>query len=354
MVLSRVPLMGLVLGVLLTPRVGSAANGSKPRVPVVWSEGPCATVVDRSATTTVHFDYIVPYEDLGELTSDEVDDSRTHQFFAFTRLDYAAFGTAQQLPPWIGRADIDRAAVVDPEVVPENVEPIDVLGTTTRFAADEWLRITADDARVPISDAQALLGVDWDVTEVPSGVYTIWGYTWEPLTNVWAGRQGFVKVVQSTAQAAEVGPAIALLIDNSEVTTGEPYPVQGCADVPAGSTVTIEWGVVDGPDEPQWAVLIEEAPISTGALALTIELPAEVVDGQPGQTLARLRATVTDPRGKQHVAYSPGSYKVIAGERPPSDEDGCRIGGDADLRLAAPLLVLASIRRRRRSLGSDR
>lgn len=345
---TRASAIGLALGVLLAPRAGSAANGSKPRVSVVWSDAPCATVVNRSETATVHFDYVVPLEDLGPLTDDEVEDSRTHQFFAFTRLDYAAVGTAQRLPPWIGQADIDRAALVDPEVVPANIEAIDVLETTTRFEPAEWLRITADDARVPISDAQAAMGVDWDVTAVPPGVYSIWGYTWEPLTNLWAGRPGFVKLVQSAALADDVGPAIALLVDNGEVTTGVPHPVLGCADVPAGSTVTIEWGIAPGPIEPAWELLIEDAPIETGALAIAIELPARAVEGQVGQTLVRLRATVTDPEGAQHVAYSPGAYQVVAGEQPPDAGDGCRIGGDAGPRTAVPLLALLVAARRRR------
>ncbi len=340
----------LALAVLLAPRAGSAANGSKPRVAVLWSEGPCATVVDRSTTTTVHFDYGIALEDLGPRTEDEVEDSRTHQFFAFARLDYAAVGTAQRLPPWITNADIERSALVDPAVVPDDIDPFDVLETTSRYAASDWLRITPDDARVPISNAQAAMGVDWDLTSVPPGVYTIWGYTWEPLTNLWASRPGFVKVIASASEADDVGPAIALAVDNAEVTVGEPHAVVGCADVPAGSTVTIEWGSVLGPEEPDWSTLVVDAPIATGALALEVTLPADAVGEGPGLSFVRLRATVTDPSGRQYVAHSPGNYEVMPGEPPPDEGCGCGASGDSTARtvgLLAFVTMIGAPRRRR-------
>jgi MYXO-CTERM domain-containing protein len=340
---------GLALTVLSASATGSAANGSKPRTPVVWTEGPCATLVDRSTATTVHFEYGVALEDLGPRTEDEVDDSRTHQFFAFARLDYAAVGTAQRLPPWITNADIERAALVDPDVVPDDIDPVDVLEVTSRFAASEWMRITPDDARVPISNAQTAMGVDWDVTAVPPGVYTVWGYTWEPLTNLWAPRPGFVKVIASASEADAAGPGIALSVDNAEVTVGEPHAVVGCADVPAGSTVTLEWGAVEGPEEPQWAALVVDAPISTGPLALEATLPAEAVGEGPGQSLVRLRATVTDPSGRQYVAHSFGAYEVIGGESPPDEGCACGPAGEPMPRAVGQLalVLFGGVRRRR-------
>ena len=146
----------------------------------------------------------------------------------------------------------------------------------------DWTRITADDARVPISDAQAALGVDWDLTTVPPGVYTIWGYTWDPLVNLWAPRPGFVKLIASASEADAVGPAIALVENDEEVTIGEPHAVVGCADVPAGSTVTLEWGVVEGPVEPQWHALVVDEPISSGALTLDVTLPDDAMGEEPG------------------------------------------------------------------------
>jgi hypothetical protein len=342
--------LGLSLVVLLAPGVASAANGSKPRVAVTWSDAACATIVDRSSATAVHFDYTIEFEDLGPLTEDEVEDSRSHQFFAFTRIDYAAVGTAQRLPPWISDADITRAAMVDPAVVPSQIQSIDVLETTTRFVSDDWLRITPDDARVPISHEQAAMGVDWDVSMVRPGVYTIWGYTWEPLTNLWAPRPGFVKVIASASEADDAGPAIALLPDSEMVTVGEPHPIAGCADVPEGSTITIEWGVVEGPVEPAWEVAVIEAPIASGPLAFDLVLPEHAADEGPGERRVRLRATVTDPSGKQYVAYSPAAYEVVGldtGVDEPGTDDGCGCTS-ADPRVSALFVLLVSTCRSRR------
>jgi hypothetical protein len=340
---------GLALAVLSASGTGSAANGSKPRTPVVWTDGPCATVVDRSSATTVHFEYGVALEDLGPRTEDEVDDSRTHQFFAFARLDYAAVGTAQRLPPWITNADIERAALVDPDVVPDDIDPVDVLEVTSRFAASDWMRITPDEARVPISNAQTAMGVDWDVTSVPPGVYTIWGYTWEPLTNLWAPRPGFVKVIASATEADAAGPAIALLHDSEVVTVGEPYAVAGCADVPAGSTLDLEWGPVEGPVEPAWQPLVDDAPIATGMLALEITLPPEAAGEGFGEKRVRLRATVTDPSGNAYVAYSPGAYEVVAAEAEADEGCACTSTRPASPEHVSIVLVVLAWRRRART-----
>lgn len=331
--------------------VASAANGSKPRVPVAWSEGACATIVDRASTPVLHLEYGVAVDDLGPLSEDEVDDSRTHQFFAFARLDYAAVGTAQRLPPWITRDDIDRAALVDPQVVPSQITDFDVLESTSRFAAADWLRITDDDARRPISAAQAALGVDWDLALVEPGVYTVWGYTWEPLVNLWAQRPGFVKVIDGPQGADAAGPGIALSVDNATVVPGEPYEVQGCADAPAGSTITLEWGVVQGPDEPEWATLLVDEPIESGPLALEMVLPDEAAGEGPGLTLVRLRATITAPSGDSFVAHSPGSYAVEPRDEM-SEAAGCACASDPAARGSWALLLLGLSCSRRRCTTS--
>jgi MYXO-CTERM domain-containing protein len=201
---------------------------------------------------------------------------------------------------------------------------------------------------VPISHAQAAMGVDWDVTTVPPGVYTIWGYTWDPLVNIWAPRPGFVKLIASASEADSVGPAIALVEDDVEVTVGEPHAVVGCADVPSGSTVTLEWGRVEGPLEPQWHAVVVDEPISTGALTLELTLPAEALRDEPGQSLVRLRATVTDTSGRRHVAHSPRTYQVLPGEEIDDGDGGCRVGGATPKGGAGLLVLVLSCTLRRR------
>jgi hypothetical protein len=344
------------LGVAFARPDAAASNGSKPRIPVVWSDAACATRLDLSSTPTAHFEYAVASDDVGPRTDDEVGDSRTHQFFAFRRLDYAAVGTVQRLPPWISRADIDRAALVDPDVVPSDITAQDVLATTSRFASDEWLRITPDDARVPITAEQAAVGVDWDLAGVEPGTYTVWGYTWEPLGNLWTPRPGFVKVIANPAQADAAGPSIALLDEPAEMIVGEPHALAGCADVPVGSRVTVEWGAIEGTIEPQWEPLIVDAPIDSGPLDLEITLPDDAVSLDFGESRVRLRATATDPAGRKHIAHSSGTHRVRAPEGPAAggdddDDAGCTIALRGDRRMAWLVVIVAVLWRRRRGDG---
>jgi hypothetical protein len=334
-----------VVGVAGGGRSASAANGNKPRVEVIWTAAQCAGVVDRSVSPIVHFDYtIVSEEDPDDRTADEVDDSRTHQFFAFRRQD-----AGDALPTWISHADIVRASAVDPEVVEANIDPEAILEDTTRFAAGDWVRITPDDARVPITFAQAGMGVDWDTGAVEPGTYQIYGYTWEPVLNKWSLRAGFVKVIASASEAAAAGPSIALAPDEAVLTAGTAYAVQGCADVQPGTTVTLEWGATVGTAEPDWQPVVADGAIASGAL----DLPFTPPDEAGGQNI-KLRVTVTDAAGRTYTAYSP---KVLAVEVNPNPSDdggggGCAVApSHIDLAWLAMLLSALPMRSRRRTTG---
>jgi MYXO-CTERM domain-containing protein len=342
----------VLLAVVAPAPSASAANELKPRVPVAWPDGPCATVVDKSIAPLVHFEYAVGVEeDPEDRTADEVDDSRTHQFFAFRKQDLPG----NDPPDWITRADIERAAMRDPTVVPTAISADMVLEETTQFAADEWVRITPDDARVPITFAQAAMGVDWDTSAVEPGTYEIWAYTWEPKGNIWSRRPGFVKVIASAADADAAGPSIALLPDERVLAVGDDYAPPGCADVAAGTVVTIEWGARTGTIVPEWNLALEHQPIETGALDLSFVLPSAAVS-----TSLVLRATVKDESCESYVAYAPKVLAVSAsGEEVAADpqrgDDPCAPPGEGcgcatDQRSLAPLVLLplAFVRRRRR------
>lgn len=336
----------LALGAALAPGRGAqAANGNKPRVAVVWSAADCATIVDQSTAPVVHFDYtIASEEDPADRTADEVDDSRTHQFFAFAKQDFAG-----DPPRWIAHADIIRASMVDPEVVEAEIDPEEILEDTTRFGAADWVRITPDDARVPISFAQAAMGVDWDTTSVAPGTYEIWGYTWEPVLNLWNRRGGFVKVIASAAAADGAGPSIALLADEAQITAGAPYTPPGCADVGPDATVTLQWGESVGTVEPSWQTAIEDEAIDSGALGLAFVPPDEA-----GGKSIRLRAIVTDGDGRTYTAYAPGVLVVAPNPDPGGDDGGggCVVGDRVALPPWMTLLLLLPRSRRRRDTAA--
>lgn len=338
-------LLATALAALCLPVQGAeAANGNRQRTPVVWADGACSAVVDQSTNPVVHFDYAVALEEDPEArTGDEVDDSRTHQFLAIAEQDIG------EMPVWISQADVERAKLVDPEVVAlGDVDPEEILETTSRFPAGSWVRITPDDARVPITFDQAAMGVDWDTTGVAPGTYVVWGYTWEPLINLWIPRPGFVKVIASAAQAAEAGPSIALLPDEGAIAAGSAYNVPGCADVEAGSTVTLEWGEAVGTTISAWIVATEDEPIEGGALVLQFVPPDEAV----GKNI-HLRATVTDADGRSYVAYTNKVLSVTPDLSPDPDEDdgggrGCRVDTHGGATAWATIVLLALVRSRRR------
>ena len=309
----RLAVLGLAVAVLAPSSSVSAANGAKPRVTVNWTPGACATVADQSTSPIVHFDYsIASEEDPEARTADEVGDSRTHQFFGFAKQDFHG-----KPPRWIAHADILRASMVDPEVVDADIDPQDILEDTSRFAASDWVRITADDARVPISFAQAAMGVDWDTTGLAPGTYEVWGYTWEPVANEWRRRPGFVKVIASSATAAAAGPSIALLADEAQIVAGSPYTLLGCADVAEGTRVTLQWGEKIGTLEPEWQTALEDEPIASGTLSVVFVPP----DDAGGKTIG-LRAIVTDLAGRSYTARAPTVLGVTVNPDPGGDDDG--------------------------------
>jgi hypothetical protein len=335
---GRIACIGL-LALVVGPREAQAANAQKPRVPVVWTEAQCLTIVDQSATDVVHFEYTIPNEETYDRTDDEVEDSRTHQFFAFGAQRWEA-----SPPRWITWADIERAAAVDGSVVPTAISDEDVLETTTRWDPSEWVRITPDDMRVPITFDQAGMGVDWDVTGVAPGTWLVKGYTWEPLNNLWETRWAALKIVASTAEAEAAGPSVILTPDEALLETGLPHALPGCVDAPPGSTLTLEYGEVEGTLEPAWQVAQTDLFTETGPLMVAFTPPDDVA----GSVLA-LRITITDPGGARYVAYSPAAYAVMAGPQMPDDGgsgEGCRIATPA-IPAMPLLLVLLGLRRRR-------
>ena len=62
------------------------------------------TIVDRTVDAKLVLNYTIPYEDT-EVTSDEVADSRRHQFLAFCR----GHSRQEPLPVWLTDADVAAA-----------------------------------------------------------------------------------------------------------------------------------------------------------------------------------------------------------------------------------------------------
>lgn len=299
------------MGLLLAAPVASASNGTKPRIPVDWSGAACMTIVDRSVETTVHLDYTISQEDT-ELTADEVEDSRTHQFFGFCR----AHDPQTYLPGWITQSDIERAQLVG--AAPDEVEAEDILEANADWS-ECYTRINADDDRRPITFEAADAGVDWDTTDLAAGTYTVEGYTWEPPISIWSLYHGVIKVVDSPALEAS-GPAHAITNTEAVINRNETVTLEGCVSAMEGSTLTAYWALAQ--PEVEWQLFIEDDPISGDSYAVEFAPPEEAA----GETLI-MRVDVTDPMGRTYTNYMRELVIVLGTDGPGQCEGMGFIGG---------------------------
>lgn len=306
----------------LLPAVAHAGDGIRPRTIMTWDDTPCATLVDRTTTPTLDITYGVPVDDV-EHTADEVEDGRTHQFFAFCRDN----GMHDLLPKWITQADVDAADAVG--LIPKDgLEPDQILELNTAWD-DCWLRINADDARVPITAAQAAQGVAWDLTEVPLGTWVIQGYVWDPFFNEWKRRPGFVKVHEGDPGA--LPPSVAITIPELTVYKDGMATIDGCVDAIEGTVLDMYWAEED--EDPQWVPFLENEPVDGPAFALEFA-PEESMAG----TSVLIRVDARDPMDRSGTGYAYNRVVILQLDDPDGCEDGggfvaspgCADTGDAD------------------------
>jgi len=278
-----VALAALVVG--LAPAPVLAANGAKQRTLVQWGAPPCMTLVDRSRAPVLHLEYSIANEDT-DLTSDEVADSRTHQFFATCRTSVPL----DVLPSWITTTDVDAA--LTKALITNPVPPAQILEGNAEWA-ECWTRITADDERRPITFAMADAGVDWDTSALAPGAYTVHGYTYEPAVNLWVQRPGVVKVHDGDPDAA--GPAAAITTGELTLYRDGVGQIEGCVDAPAGTTMIFEWAVANEPT-PQWVAFATQEPVDGDGFAVAFDPPEAIVGGT-----AAVRATFTSPDGRSYT-----------------------------------------------------
>ncbi|MCH9680794.1 MAG: hypothetical protein K0V04_05110 [Deltaproteobacteria bacterium] len=292
--------------VFFAASTAAASNGTKPRIPVDWSDSACMNIVDRSTGTMRNIPYSIAQEDT-DITDDEVADSRTHQFFAMCRArDPQTF-----LPRWITQADIDAANAVG--AAPDDIDPEDVFETSTTWA-DCWHRITPDDERRPITFAAAGEGQDWDTSAVPAGTYTIEAYTWEPPLNIYSLHPGVYKIVDSPG-LADSPPALGVSNTEEVINRNETATIHGCVSAMEGSTITAYWG--RAASEVEWQPFIENDPVTGETFAVEFTPPESVV----GES-TMIRVDVTDPMGRSYTNYMRELVIVLGTDGPSDCEDG--------------------------------
>lgn len=327
----------VVVGLATSYEVGPAlaANEAHVRTPVLWP-AECGRVVDRSVDPITHFEYTIPTEDT-PTGADELPDSRTHQFVALCR----QHPQTELLPAWITRDDVERSVELG-LLEADAVSYREILDETTVWA-DCFTRITADDQRRPISFEQAAAGVDWDVSAVERGVWSIAGYTFEPTLNLWRDRPGFVKILDDVDDPQQDLPAVALLAQEQVVEPGAAIVLEACVDIYGAGELTLEWA----PFAPSlvWQPLAMVAADSDGPLAVDVLAPVAAAGTQ-----ILIRARIVDALGREYVGHAPASVSVLpcpeSGDScvdpPPPEPDaaGCAITPQPPTLLLLPILLL--------------
>lgn len=314
---SRMRRLGLALLVALAPATASAANALRPRTPAIFQDTPCSITVDKAVDGPVlHFEYAVPFDDT-DVGPDEVPDSRTMQFFAFAKQkwDY-------KHPVWINQNDYDRADANGDLAGMIAYTDDDILEKSSLWPPDTWVRITPDDARVPITMEQAAMGFDWDITDVHVGTWLVAVYTWEPEQNLWSFRPGAVRILDSNDPDTRPGPSAFLQDGETQIAeVGVEYTVNGCVEAEPGSVYAVSWGKVSALGEPEWITLATDIPVVDGEVRIPF-VPPEMADG----TFVKLRVDVEEPSGGTFTAYTPRVIEVTC----PScvDDSGGETGTD--------------------------
>ena len=295
------------------------AHESPAEAPLFARGSECIERVDKRDSDTLEIAYQVAYDDTALMVGDiDVPDAKTHQFFAFAgslvasgfEQDFHAFDVESppaRLPAWITIDDVKRAAQASGSVDATGFSASDVPAGAVLDAMPElagrYLRITADDARVPITLAQAAKGVSWALSEVPPGLYTLAGYTFSPPFNGWTVRTTKVKVVDAELDV----PAMHVEPLRASLFASQGLRVRGCLDVPEGSELSADFAVDERP-EAGYVAWLPARPASSGELELCFHNPRPELTGS-----LRLRFALRGPDGARFFYYAPDPITALPG-----------------------------------------
>jgi hypothetical protein len=339
-----------------------ASNGSKARIPVRWIDPTsCVTQIDRATQRTLHIEYTFDGADDVRPTdaTDELADSRTHQFFALCH----GLSRAQALPNWITRNDVERSMQLG--LVPDPVQTNDVLDENALWN-ECAIRINPDNERRPIARAHANQGVDWDLDQVASGTYLVAGYTFEPPTNRWADalRPGVITIYDSTREASPP-PALALTSGSQITYRDRPFQLQACIAADPGASLEFSWSPVVLGQDPTWIAFLSGSTPANGTFAFEFTVPPGAA--QTPTTALMIRGIVRDAQGRSYEAYSRHDLVVLNSDAPPdstpetpndsgaqAEQSGCSMGPKAGHASAALLLAAFAAGALSRNRNRDR
>jgi len=298
---------------------GTALAHPSPAEPPEFFPADCIIVVDKQQQASWHLDYAVVTEDIEpEVDHVSLADSKTHQFFALagTLLERASghlflpfddqAGLLKPMPTWLTADDVMRTAagVSEADMTSFTAEQVGAQDVLERDAllSSAVRPLVAGASRVPITEAQASAGVDWDLSDVPPGVYQIAAYIFSPPYNGWAVRPGLIKVVAGADDAQAPG-AVTLDLVAARLFAGQGRRVRGCVDAPAGSTLELRaraQAELPATFEPRIT-----QPVSNGAFELCLE-------NEGSDEALELRVEVRTPAGLVAATQSSDAISLFS------------------------------------------
>lgn len=313
---------GLAVWLVAAPLM--AANGNIPRTPPVFPPHACLSVVDRSVDARYVFKVGIPFEDV-TLTTDELPDSRTFEFFAICRDD----PPATPFPNWIDLEDAERALAIGniEELPPEDATLEGSARWSVGHDGADGSCVQSMGPRIEISCDATQDGISWDTAAVPAGNYAVHGYTFAPPTNLWTPRTGVVQVHDGTPLPVA---AFASPVYDATVFQQTGYHVQGCMGGPEGTQVVLAWAPISSD--------LETPDVWTDFATLdAAEAAFDVVLVPPESAIYQglvMRATASADGARTWVAYSRGYLTIYPGddasddpELPPGP-DHCEVGAE--------------------------
>ena len=277
-----------------------------------------------------------------DLDPEELPDSRQMQFVAFRHQTWDYI-----FPNWINQSDYDRALENGDVTVPEIYSDDDILTAASEWPTTEWVRITPDEERLPITIKRAKQGVTWDLMDVPIGTWMIAAYTFEPERNAWSVRQGAARVFDSANPNQDPGPSAFLQNQPEEwASAGDPISYTACVQAQAGATFTASWGLVQAGVDPSWVDFATDEPIAEGsAIELNFSVPTDTTGA------IKVRVKVTEPDGDEYTAFLPYVVEVwpsqgetdgeTSGASTGGQSGGCAVDQPNPIALLLGVLLLA-------------
>ena len=275
----------------------------------------CITVVDKRTTPMVALDYVNGFDDVAEEPDHiPVPEQKTHQFFAFRgqvsgsdpEYFYWPFdpmlAPRARMPIWIDQGDLQECAAKNTPMIAPDFSPEKIGGETLTDRPDmmnQWLNVRQ--MRVPITERQALLGLNWPLADVPAGVYQVVGYIYSPPYNAWEARPGVIKVIDGTRDV----PAITVNSVDAMLFEGQGRKVTGCVNAKAGSEVKAYYRETATPGAA-WTMWGSQTIDDSGKYELCYRSPMPGYSG-----IVEVQVVATSPEGEQTAAYAPDQLVIV-------------------------------------------